>query len=250
MLPQGAVSYGTAIVTGGGYGIGRAACRMLAADGWSIMVVDRDEGRAAETVSLVRAAGGLAQPVVGDVTYPATADAAVRAANESFGKVTGLVTCAALRHVGRITDTTAEQWDETLRVILYGAFNFCKAVLPEMIAAGGGTIVNVSSPDAFGRRGMVAYSVAKAAVNALTTCLAADHVGDHIRVNTVLPGFTVTGMTEHYPAERLQNAGLASVAGRPGAPEDAARLIAFLMSKAGETFTGGMFGNLPLAGNR
>jgi len=249
MLPQGEASYGTAIVTGGGYGIGRAACRTLAADGWSVMVVDRDGSRAGETVSVVRAAGGLAQPVVGDVTDPATADAAVRAANESFGRVTGLVTCAALRHVGRITDITVEQWDETLRVILYGAFNFCKAVVPEMIAAGGGSIVNVSSPHAFGRRGMVAYSAAKAAVNALTICLAADHVDDHIRVNTVLPGFTVTGMTEHYPAERLQKAGLASVAGRPGAPEDAARLIGFLMSTAGETFTGGMFGNLPLAGN-
>lgn len=243
-------AYGTAIVTGGGYGIGRAACQMLSAEGWSLIVVDRDANRASETVASVRSAGGRADCVIGDVTQPGTAAAAVGAAQASFGRVRGLVTCAAMRHVGRITEITTEQWDETLKVILYGAFNFCKAVVPEMIAAGGGSIVNVSSPDAFGRRGMVAYSAAKAAVNALTTCLAADHVEDHIRVNAVLPGFTLSGMTEHYAEERLRKAGSLTVAGRPGMPEDAARLIALLMSKAGETFTGGVFGNMPLAGAR
>ena len=241
------LSYGTSIVTGGGYGIGRAVCQALAADGWSLIVVDRDATRASESVALVCATGARAEAVVGDVTDPATAEAAVRAAKENFGGVAGLVTCAAMRHVGRITDISAQQWDETLKVILYGAFNFCKAVVPAMMAAGGGSIVNVSSPDAFGRRGMIAYSAAKAAVNALSTCLAADHIEDRIRVNTVLPGFTLSGMTEHYPTERLYKAGAQSVAGRAGTPEDAARLIRFLMSKSGETFTGGVFGHMPLA---
>lgn len=240
-------AYGAAIVTGGGYGIGRATCKLLAADGWSVLVVDRDADRAEETVALISASGGQGRAFVGDVTQPATATSAVTQAKTHFGAIKGLVTCAAMRHVGRINEITSEQWDATLKVILYGAFNFCKAVIPEMIAAGGGSIVNVSSPDAVGRRGMVAYSAAKAAVNALTTCLATDHVDEGIRVNTVLPGFTLSGMTEHYPAERLQKAGVATVARRAGTPEDAAQLIHFLMSKAGETYTGGLFGNLPLA---
>ena len=243
-------SSGVAVVTGGGYGIGRATCRLLAAEGWSLAVVDRDERRVAETVSLVRSAAGQAEGVVGDVTEFDTALKAVQTASAHFGRVTGLVTCAALRHVGGIVDITAAQWDETIKVILYGAFNFCKAVVPAMISAGGGSIVNVSSPDAFGRRGMVAYSAAKAGLNALSTCLAADHLEHHIRVNTVLPGFTLTGMTEHYPAERLEKAQADQVAGRAATPDEIARLIVFLISSAGETFTGGLFGNLPLPGSR
>lgn len=240
-------AFGTAIVTGGGYGIGRAVCVELAQDGWSLVVVDRDATRANESVVLARAQGARAEAVVGDVTNPLTAESAVRVAREQFGGLAGLVTCAALRHVGRITDISAQQWDETLKVILYGAFHFCKAAVPAMEAGGGGSIVNVSSPDAYGRRGMIAYAAAKAAVNALSTCLAADHIGSRIRVNTVLPGFTLSGMTEHYPKARLDRAGEHTVAGRAGTPEDAARLVRFLMSKSGETFTGGVFGHLPLA---
>lgn len=239
-------NYGSVIVTGGGYGIGRATSHILATEGWSLIVVDRDHGRAADTVVSVQSSGGRAEAVAGDVKDPAVAEAAVRAGKARFGRVTGLVTCAAVRHEGGIAEISRAQWEETLNVNVSGVFNFCKAVVPEMIAAGGGSIVNVSSPAAFGRRGLMAYSASKAAVNALSACLAADHVNDRIRVNTVLPGFTVSGMTENYPAERTRRAVAHSAAGRAGTPEDAARLIAFLMSRAGEAYTGGLFGSLPL----
>lgn len=236
----------TVIVTGGGYGIGRSVCQMLAKDGWNVVVCDRDKRRASESVALVHRINGHAEAVIGDVTEPATADAAISKARATFGSVNGLVTCAVIRHAGRITEITAAQWDETIKVVLYGVFHFCKAVLPEMIAAGGGTIVNVSSPDFLGRRKMIAYAAAKAAVNTVTTCLAADYLSDGIRVNTVLSGFALTGMTEHYSTERLEEVSALSVAGRPGLPEDTAGLIGFLMSKAGETFSGGVFGAYPL----
>lgn len=236
----------TAIVTGGGYGIGRAVCRTLAKAGWNMIVVDRDASRAGETVALLRAGSGYAEAVIGDVVEPSTAEAAISKAHHTFGSVHGLVTCAVTRHAGSITDITATQWDETIKVVLYGVFHFCKAVVPELIAAGGGAIVNVSSPDALGRRGMIAYAAAKAAVNTLTTCLAADYLSHRIRVNTVIPGFALTGMTEHYPASRLKDVASLSVAGRTGQPEDAAELVGFLMSNAAETFSGGVFGAYPL----
>ncbi len=153
-----------------------------------------------------------------------------------------------MRHAGPITAISESQWDETINTILKGAFLFCKASITMMREqGGGGSIVNVSSPDSYGRRNMVAYAAAKAGVNTLSSCLAADHLADRIRVNVVQPGFTLTGMTEHYTADRLADTAARSIAGRVSMPEDVARLIHFLMSPAGETFTGGVFGAQPIA---
>jgi len=191
-------------------------------------------------------AGGTAAAVAGDVTDAQCASRAVEAAR-GLGVLQGLATCAAMRHPGPITDITEAQWDETVGVVLKGVFLFCKAVVPEMIRNGGGSIVNVSSPDSFGRKGMIAYVVGKAGVNALTQCLAADHAEHHIRANVVLPPFTVTGMNEHYPEDRIQSIAARSVAGRLAQPDDVAQVIDFLLSDASETFSGGFFGGQPLA---
>lgn len=236
----------SAIVTGGAYGIGRATVRLIARDGWSVVVLDRDPARVEETCALVRSDGGTVTGVVGDVTREDSCAHAVDAARR-LGSLAGLATCAAMRHAGPITTISADQWKETLDVVLNGVFLACKSVIPDMIAAGGGTIVNVSSPDAFGRRGMVAYASAKAAVNCLSQCLAADHLSDGIRVNVVLPGFTRSGMTEHYDEARFAELSSRSVAGRVGEPDDVARLVRFLMSDEAETFTGGQFGQQMLA---
>ena len=232
----------TVIITGGGYGIGRATSLALAAEGWKIAIVDRDGARARETEALVREAGGVARAFECDVTDARAAEAIVEDLDRTSGPVKGLVTCAAMRHAGPITAITGEQWDETVGVILKGVFVYCKAVIARMIPGGGGTIVNVSSPDAYGRKGMVAYASAKAAVNALSLCLAADHLADRIRVNVVLPAFTLSGMTEHYSDDRLQEGADRSASGRGATPDDPAQLIRFLLSPAGETFTGGIFG--------
>jgi NAD(P)-dependent dehydrogenase (short-subunit alcohol dehydrogenase family) len=237
----------TAIVTGGGYGIGRAAAARLARDGWSVVLVDRDAGRLAETRDLIESAGGRARAVAGDVTQAETMRAAVKA-GESLAPIKALATCAAMRHAGPITAISEAQWKETLDVVLNGVFLACHAVIPRMIATGGGAIVNVSSPDGYGRRNMVAYAAAKGAVNTLSLCLASDHLADRVRVNVVLPPATITGMTEQYSAARLDEMAARAVAGRMAGPEDVARLICFLLSDEGETFTGGVFGPQLLAG--
>ena len=234
----------TCIVTGGGYGIGRAVCQMLAADGWSIVCVDLNAARTTETVALIERAGGTARALSGNVSDASTAARACALAQEAFGGIAALVNCAAMRHPGSITDITEEQWDETVDVCLKGTFLFCQAVVPGLIAGGGGSIVNFSSGDAAGRRAMTAYSVAKAGVEALTKCMAADYLGDRIRVNAVIPGFTLTGMTEYYPAERLDEMAEKSVTGRVQLPQDVAQLVRFLVSPAAETLTGGLHGGV------
>jgi NAD(P)-dependent dehydrogenase (short-subunit alcohol dehydrogenase family) len=241
-------SPGAAIITGGGYGIGRAVAELLAADGWRLIIVDRDIARAEETCARVAGAGGHAIPLAGNVALAETANAAIARVRASGEPLRGLVTCAAMRHEGPITAISEAQWDETLDVVLKGVFLFCKAAISLMQEqGGGGSIVNVSSPDSYGRKNMVAYAAAKAGVNALSACLAADQLADRIRVNVVHPGFTLSGMTEHYAADRLDGAAARSVAGRLALPEDVAGLIRFLMSATGETFTGGIFGAQPIA---
>jgi NAD(P)-dependent dehydrogenase (short-subunit alcohol dehydrogenase family) len=230
------------IVTGGGYGIGRAVCETLAADGWAIVSVDNNGDRARETVALIEQQGGNARALAGSVTDASTATRARALAEEAFGTIAGLVNCAGMRHPGSITDITEAQWDETVDVCLKGTFLFCQAAVPSIKAAGGGSIVNFSSGDALGRRAMAAYSVAKAGIEALTRCMAVDYLHDRIRVNAIVPGFTLTGMTEHYPAERLAEMAAQSVAGRLQTPNDVANLVRFLMSSESETLTGGIHG--------
>jgi NAD(P)-dependent dehydrogenase (short-subunit alcohol dehydrogenase family) len=236
----------TAIITGAGYGIGRATAQLLAADGWQLLLIDCNEGLVQETTRLVREAGGRADALVGDVTNASTFSDAIRHVRASSAPLKGLVTCAAMRHAGSIADISEAQWDETVSVVLKGVFLACKAAVPEMKANRGGSIVNVSSTDAHGRRSMIAYASAKSAVETLSLCLAADHLADRIRVNVVVPSFTLTGMTEHYSQERLSEIAGRSVAGRVAEPNDPAQLISFLMSAEGETFTGGIFGAQPL----
>jgi NAD(P)-dependent dehydrogenase (short-subunit alcohol dehydrogenase family) len=237
----------TAIVTGGGYGIGRATTRLLAEVGWNVVVFDRDRERALETQRLVHDTGGRCEVVAGDVTSSSQVQHAADWTLDTFGRIDGLVNNAASRHVGNILQISEQQWDETVAIVMKGPFLFAKAVIPHMIAAGGGAIVNVSSGDSFGRKNMIPYAAAKGAINTLTLCLAADHLEDHIRVNAVVPGFTVTGLTEHYPPERMAELAQRNVAGRTGQPEDMGYLIRFLLSDEAETITGGLFGGLPLA---
>ena len=192
-------------------------------------------------------AGGRCEVLQGDVTDWERVQECVAYVMDEFGRIDGLVNNAGARYAGSVLDVTEEQWDFTVNIVLKGPFLMCKAVIPHMIGAGGGSIVNISSGDSYGRKGMIAYAAAKGGINTLTLCLAADHLEHHIRVNAVLPGFTVTGMTEHYPPERLAASGARLVAARPGQPEDVANMVEFLMSDKAETITGAIFGGLPLA---
>lgn len=232
-----------ALITGGGYGIGRAICTLLASEGWSIVSFDRHEARNAETVRLIHDAGGRAAAVSGDVSDERAAESACATA-ERAGTFRALINAAAMRHPGTLLEITQAQWDETLDTCLKGTVVFCKAAIPRITAAGGGAIVNFSSPDALGRRAMIAYATAKAAIETFTKCLAVDHARDRIRVNAIVPPFTVTGMTEHYPPERMAVMDEASPSGHAAQPIDIAKLARFLVTDDSAAFTAGIFGGV------
>lgn len=233
-----------AIVTGGGYGIGRATCRLLAGDGWSIVTFDQNAQHNDETVAELRSMGADARGLVGNVANAESAEAAGAFAEAEGRSLKALINCAAMRHAGTIVDISSEQWVETVAVCLTGTAFFCRAAILRMKANGGGSIVNFSSTDAVGRKAMVAYASAKAAVETLTRCLAVDHLPDGIRVNAVIPPFTVTGMTEHYPPERLAIMDAASPSGSAARPVDIAHLVRFLVSDESATLTAGLYGGV------
>ena len=201
-----------AIITGGGYGIGQGVALALAKSDWIPVVYDLNEERAQRTRELVMEADGRCEIFQGDVTDWQRVQECIGWVMDEFGRIDGLVNDAAARYTGTVLDITEDQWDFTVDVVLKGSFLMCKAVIPHMIGAGGGSIVNISSGDSYGRKAMIPYAAAKGGINTLTLCLAADHLQDHIRVNAVLPGFTVTGMTEHYPPDRLAASGARLVA--------------------------------------
>jgi len=203
---------------------------------------DRDAERNRETVDAICRAGGDARGLTGNVADPAAAEMACEFAEEDGRSLKALVNCAAMRHAGTILQITPVQWAETIDACLTGTFLFCRAGVARMKAGGGGAIVNFSSTDAAGRKGMIAYATAKAAIENFTRCLAADHRQDRIRVNAIIPPFTVTGMTEHYPSERLAEMDQASPSGKAARPIDIAYLVRFLVSDESATLTAGMFG--------
>jgi NAD(P)-dependent dehydrogenase (short-subunit alcohol dehydrogenase family) len=240
----------TAVVTGGGAGIGAAVCRRLAGAGAAIVVVDVD-AEAARSVAKDLATEGSAVPVIGDVCDPATAAAAVEAATTALGRLDVLVNCAGIYPSSPILELTEQQWDQITDVNLKGTFLFSQACARAMTEAGTeGAIVNISSRAGLrARPGVVAYSSAKAGIVALTQGFAIELAEHRIRVNAVAPGPIKT--------ERSSVAAVAKVAGtdqspdewqsaycanipmhRFGDPDEVAVAVTFLASRAASYVTG------------
>lgn len=229
-----------AIVTGAGRGIGRAVALRLAGAGMDLVL----QGRAVAALDLladeIAAIGGRAAVVAGDVADPATASEAVAQAERRFGPVGVLVNNAGMNTRSSTLDMTLEDWQRVLDVNLSGTLHFCRAVLPGMIAAGGGAIVNVSSSTAKTphRNAAPAYGASKAAVNYLTMHLAQEMAPHGIRVNAVCPGPVETDMTGQWTPE-YRRAALARVPlGRLGRVGEIAGTICFLASEDAGFITG------------
>jgi NAD(P)-dependent dehydrogenase (short-subunit alcohol dehydrogenase family) len=187
-----------AIVTGGAMGyknggpsIGGEAAIRLAKDGFKVIVVDQlDAGQ--KTVDMIKANGGEAVFLQKDVTKREDIKEIVKAAEDKFGGLTCLVNCVARYSPGmakNIVDISEDEWEKTLGVNLNGYFKMAKYSIPEIIASGGGTIINISSIESFvALPNFSVYSVAKAAVDALTRTIATDFA-PKIRANAIAPGF-------------------------------------------------------------
>jgi NAD(P)-dependent dehydrogenase (short-subunit alcohol dehydrogenase family) len=184
----------TAVVTGGGAGIGRAIAELFASHGASVVVVDRDGDGARETVARVERAGvGTALAVETDIGRTADIERVAAICAQVHGHVDTLVNNAGIRRYGPVTAMTAEDWDAICAVNLRGTGLMAANIIPLMRPDRAPTIVNVSSTHAWaGRPGMALYDTTKAGLLALTRSMACDHAEAGIRVNALLPGMTLT----------------------------------------------------------
>jgi NAD(P)-dependent dehydrogenase (short-subunit alcohol dehydrogenase family) len=224
----------TAVVTGGGSGIGLAVVHRLRADGHDVATIDL---KPSETDLSFTA----------DVTDRSQVDAAFSAIRAQLGPVTILVNAAGLDGFKRFTNLTFEDWLRVIDVNLHGVFHTVQAALPDMIEAGWGRIVNISSSSTHsGAPYMSHYVAAKSAVNGLTKSLALEYGPSGITVNAVPPGFIDTPMLRAAEKNGFLGSIEETIARTPvrrmGKPEDIAAACAFLVSEEAGYITGQILG--------
>jgi 2-hydroxycyclohexanecarboxyl-CoA dehydrogenase len=224
----------TVVVTGGGGGIGSALCAGFAAEGAAVAVLDRAADAAATTAETVATAGGRALAVAADITDRAAVDAAVERVTSELGPIDVLVNNAGWDLFVPFLETEPDDWSRLIDINLVGALHMHHAVLPAMVARGGGRVVNVSSDAArVGSSGEAVYAACKAGLVALSKTLAREHSRQGITFNVVCPGPTdtalLTGVTDAAAnPEKLREAFRRAIPmGRLGRPDDLVGAVLF-----------------------
>lgn len=243
-MNENAQSRRVVLVTGGGIGIGRAACETFAAAGDHVVVTDilEDEGR--QAVEAISAAGGSAEFIRLDVRSTPEAEALVADILDRVGRLDVIVANAGIAHRVPLDGLTDEKWDETFDIDLKGMLRVIRPALPAMRRQGSGSIVCLSSimGVAYGWDEHVHYSAAKAGVVGLVRGLAVELAGDGIRVNGVAPGYIRTAQLlsreNSLGPEGAEQAAAHIPMKRLGEPEDIADVIQFLASPAARYLTG------------
>lgn len=235
----------SAIVTGGGSGIGRATALAMAKEGANVAIFDINEEAAKAVASEAAAFGVKAIGLSVNVAEDGAVRNGVAAAAAEFGTVNVLFNNAGIIRRANVLETTLEEWDMVMGVNVRGPFLLSKYVVPLMIEAGGGSIVNTGS--GWGLKGggdAISYCTSKAAVVNMTRALAIDHGKDNIRVNSVNPGDTNTPMLreEARQLSQAEAAFLEESNDRPlkrmGTPEEIAEAVIWLASDASSYVTG------------
>jgi NAD(P)-dependent dehydrogenase (short-subunit alcohol dehydrogenase family) len=238
-----------AIVTGGASGIGLGIAGRLARDGLQVAILDLNGDAAEKAAAELREEGHEASGVVCDVGDRESIANAVDEVRQRYGLVTVLVNNAGKEGFKRFLNITPESWDELLRINLTGTFHCCQLVLPDMVEAGWGRIVNISSSSMqSGTPYMAHYVSSKAGVVGLTKSLALEFGPSGITVNTIPPGFIDTPMTRRNDEKgRLGPGGMeaaveATPVRRAGLPEDIAAACSYLVSDEASYVTGQIIG--------
>lgn len=227
-----------AVVTGAAQGIGAATARRLAAEGATVAVLDLDLDRTADTVATIRATGGAADGYAVDVADAGSVTAAIDAVAGAYGRIDVLVNDAGVTRDNLVHKLAEDDWDTVLDVNLKGAYLVSRAVQQQMVPAGYGRIVSLSSTSALGNRGQANYAAAKAGIQGLTATLAIELGRYGITANAVAPGYVATAMTAATaqrvgmdPGEHQRLAAEQIPVRRVGRPDDIAAAIAFLASE-------------------
>ena len=239
------------IVTGGTFGIGRAITLGLAARKHAVVAFGLEAPQVSSTAASAipelaaeLAARGLrADLLEADVSQASDVARVVQTTLDRHGRIDALVNNAAIGPLGTVLDTDEDLFDRILAVNLKGPYLCSRAVLPHMMRAGGGAIVNIGSGAGWGKPNMAAYSASKGGVFALGAAMAYDFLHHRIRVNTVVPGGggIVTGMSlgrAGGDASRFGRGAPGTAAGRPANGEDIANAVAFLLSPEAEAISG------------
>ena len=231
------------IVTGAGSGIGRAIAIRLAADGYAVLVNDLDLGRAQAVVSEIAVSGAKAVAAAGDVSSEADAKAIHAAAVAAFGDTDLLINNAGIVHQSLFENLEIEDFDRMFAVHVRGTFLMTKMVLPAMLKAGKGAVINVASQ--LGQVGGIElshYAAAKSAIIGMTKSLAREVSSRGVRVNAVAPGPINTPLVRELSQEWRTRKASELPLGRFGEPEEVAATVAFLASPQASLFVGQTLG--------
>ncbi|MEY3188292.1 MAG: hypothetical protein RIT41_827 [Bacteroidota bacterium] len=233
----------TAVVTGGGSGIGKEVCIVLAKQGAKVYVVDLSEQSANDTVDIIKKEGGEAKSIVIDVTNQKV----LMTAYAQIEAVHILVNCAGISHIGNATSTEEQDFEKIFNVNVKGVYNSLHAAIPIIQKSGGGAIVNISSIVAkVGVLDRFAYGMSKGAVHAMTLSVAKDYIKDNIRCNSISPGrvhtpFVDGFLKKNYPGketEMFDKLSKTQPIGRMGKPIEIAHQVLYLCSDEASFITG------------
>jgi NAD(P)-dependent dehydrogenase (short-subunit alcohol dehydrogenase family) len=235
-----------AVVTGASSGLGRATAQRLAAEGATVALVDLNAEAGEESAEEIRSGGGTARFYSIDVTNWTSVESAIAAVVADFGAPSVLVNCAAIGKFVRSELESQDNWEQIIGVNLTGTFLMCRSVLPGMLAAGRGSIVNVASNSGLlGQPYSAAYCASKGGVVNLTRALAVEYRGRGVRVNAICPGGINTPMLSSWrlpegakPKEFARGISPIGYA----EPSEIAGLIAFVASDDGRYMIGQIVG--------
>ena len=233
-----------ALITGGSRGIGAACVRAFAEDGYAVaFLYNRSEAKAQSLVQTLRADGRDVSAYRCDLADPDQVKTVIADILRTYRRIDTLVNCAGIAHIGLFTDMTEDEWDHLFAVNVRSAFSVTRAVLPGMISAQKGSIVNVSSMwGEVGASCEVAYSATKAALIGMTKALAKEVGPSGVRVNCVTPGVIDTDMNASLTEDDRAALSDETPLGRIGEAAEVAQTILFLCSEGASFITGQIVG--------
>ncbi len=228
-------------------GTGKATSIVFAREGAKVLLVDRDPKVAHETLEVIERAGGVASVFEADVAKIGDCEALVNAVVERYGGLDILFNNVAILSLGSVVDADEQEWDRIMQVNVKSMMLTSKFAVPCMSSSGGGSIINVSSVEAFrgGANQLIAYSVSKGAIVTLTTSMAVQHGRENVRVNGIVPGYLYTPLISGFLSDedreeirdRRRNSAPLGVEGNAW---DIAWAAAFLASEEARWITGVM----------